>query len=132
MANIDWLAILDWGEGELDDLRFIGFAYIRQGKYDMAATFFEALVTLNAHNPYDFQTLGALYLQKGNNMMALSYLEKALKLDPTHAPTLLNRAKTLFALGYKRQGLQQTQALATHPDPFIADQAAALELAHAP
>ena len=39
--------------------------------------------------------------------MALNYIEKAIKLDPTHAPTLLNRKKVLFALGYKKQALAQ-------------------------
>jgi tetratricopeptide (TPR) repeat protein len=79
---------------------------------------------------YDLQTLGALYLQKGNNLMALNYLEKALKLDPHHAPTLLNRTKALFALGYKKQGLSQAKALEKNPETSIADQATALLLAY--
>jgi len=98
MSDVDWISILGWGQEELEDLRLVGYSYIRQGKYDIATTFFEALVVLNPNSIYDMQTLGALYLQRGNNLMALNYIEKALKLDPTHAPTLLNRTKALFAL----------------------------------
>src|SRR5580698_5821008 len=103
MSQVDWLSILGWGKDELEDLRFVGFSYIKQGKYDIATTFFEALVIFAPDSIYDLQTLGALYLQRGNNLMALNYIEKALKLDPTHLPTLLNRTKALFALGYKKQ-----------------------------
>ncbi len=107
MSQIEWLSILGWNQDELEDLRFVGYSYIKQGKYDIATTFFEALVILAPESIYDLQTLGALYLQKGNNLMALNYIEKAIKLDPTHLPTLLNRTKALFALGYKRQALSQ-------------------------
>ncbi len=80
MSNVEWLSILGWGNEELEDLRFVGYSYIKQGKYDIAITFFESLVILNPDSFYDLQTLGALYLQKGNNLMALNYIEKALKL----------------------------------------------------
>ena len=103
--KFDWMEVLGWGKEDLDDLRFVGYSYIRQGLYDIALQFFEALVVLNPSHAYDLQTLGALYLQKGNNLLALSWIERALKLDPHNLPTLLNRAKVLFALGYKKQAL---------------------------
>lgn len=130
MSQINWLSILGWSPEELEDLRFVGFSYIKQGHYTMALTFFEALVVLSPDNLYDCQTLGALYLQTGNNLMALNYLEKAAKLDPAHAPTLLNRSKALLALGYKKQGLMQAKALENHPEKSIASQAYALTLAY--
>lgn len=130
MSDVDWISILGWGPDELEDLRLVGYSYIRQGKYDIATTFFEALVVLTPHSLYDLQTLGALYLQKGNNLMALNYIEKALKIDPTHAPTLLNRTKVLFALGYKKQALAQAQALEKNPEADIAGQAQALIMAY--
>lgn len=130
MSQIDWLSILGWNKEELEDLRFVGYSYIKQGKYDIAITFFEALVILAPESAYDLQTLGALYLQKGNNLMALNYIEKAIKLDPTHLPTLLNRTKALFALGYKRQALAQARALEKCAQEQIADQAQALILAY--
>jgi tetratricopeptide (TPR) repeat protein len=131
MSQIEWLSILGWNKEELEDLRFVGYSYIKQGKYDIATTFFEALVILAPESTYDLQTLGALYLQKGNNLMALNYIEKAIKLDPAHLPTLLNRTKALFALGYKRQALSQARALEKCAQEQIAGQAQALILAYA-
>ena len=128
---MNWLEVIGWGKEELEDLRFVGYSYIKQGKYDIALNFFEALVILEPESAYDLQTLGALYLQKGNNLMALNFLEKALKLDPHHPPTLLNRVKALFALGYKRQGLAQAKDLEKNGDLAIANGAAALVLAYA-
>lgn len=130
MSEIDWLSILGWNAEELEDLRFVGYSYIKQGKYDIAITFFEALVILAPESVYDLQTLGALYLQQGNNLMALNYIEKALKLDATHLPTLLNRTKALFALGYKRQALAQARALENSTQEQIAGQAQALILSY--
>ena len=130
MSQVEWLPILGWGKEELEDLRFVGYSYIRQGKYDIATTFFEALVVLAPDSAYDLQTLGAIYLQTGNNLMALNYIEKALKRDPTHLPTLLNRTKALFSLGYKKQALAQAKELGVNADVKIADQAQALILAY--
>lgn len=130
MSHVEWLSILGWGTDELEDLRFVGYSYIKQGKYDIATTFFEALVILDPNSAYDLQTLGALFLQRGNNLMALNYIEKALRLDPSHVPTLLNRTKALFALGYKKQGLMQASNLQKNPNEEIANQAQALILAY--
>lgn len=129
---MEWLSVLGWGKEELEDVRFIGYSYIKQGKYDTATTFYEALVLLNPESLYDLQTLGALYLQTGNNLMALNYIEKALKLDPTHLPTLLNRTKTLFMLGYKRQALAQAKVLEKCQQEQISNQAQALIMAYEP
>ncbi len=129
VSKVKWLDLLGWEQGELEDLRFVGFSYIKQGKYDIALSFFEALVILT-NDEYDFQTLGALYLQVGNNLSALNYLERAIKINPKHGPTLLNRAKALFLLGYKRQGLIQARALEVHPDTNIASQAKALSISY--
>lgn len=131
MDSADWLSILGWGKDELEDLRFVGYSYIKQGRYDVALLFFEALTILAPESLYDIQTLGALYLQKGNNLMALNAIEKALKLNPHHLPTLLNRIKTLFALGYKRQAFAQARALENCPEKEVAEQAQALMLAYA-
>ena|ERR1700722_10808039 len=130
MSQVNWLEVLGWQQDELDDLRFVGYSYIKQGSYDLALTFFEALSILAPQNAYDLQTLGALYLQKNNNLMALNTIEKALKLDPRHYPTLLNRVKALFGLGYKKQGLTAAKNLLTCPIEHIANQATALILAY--
>ncbi len=127
---MDWQSILGWGNDEMEELRLVGYAYLKQGKYDIATQFFETLCMLLPDSAYDLQTLGALHLQVGNHLESLQILEKAIKVDPSHAPTLLNRAKVLFALGYKQQALAQTRALEHHIDPEIANLAQALLLAY--
>ncbi len=57
MSQADWLSILGWGKEELEDLRFVGYSYVKQGKYDIATTFFEALCILDPESVYDVQTL---------------------------------------------------------------------------
>ena len=130
MDNVKWLEVLGWQTEELEDLRFVGYSYIKQGLYDIAITFFEALSVLSPKSAYDLQTLGALYLQKGNNLMALNYLEKALKIDAGHEATLLNKTKALLALGYKKQGLLQARLLEKSKQTDIANQATALVMAY--
>jgi tetratricopeptide (TPR) repeat protein len=132
MSEINWLDVLDWGEAELEDLRFVGFSYLKQGKYTIALTFFEALVVLDPENAYNLQTLGAIHLQLHHNLEALNYLEHSLKLEPTHLPTRLNKVKALFALDYKRQAIREAEELSHSENPDIADSASALLLAYAP
>ena len=127
---MDWKGLLGWSELELDDLRFVGYSYLRDGLYDTALTFFSALVEIDPQNPYDYQMLGALHLQRGNGMQALEALERALQIDPTQLGAQLNRAKALLLLGYKRQGLLAAKELETCLEPEIATQASALLLAY--
>ncbi len=125
-----WLDILGWSSDEITDLRYIAYSYIRQGIYDVALTFFDAISVLAPPIAYDLQTVGALHLQLGNGLKALDYLDRALKMDPTHLLTQLNRAKALLMLGYKRQGLMQALALESAEEKEIASQASALVLAY--
>ena len=122
--------MLGWSDEEINDLRFVGYSYIKEGHYEIAKKFFEALVVLCPDSPYDLQTLGAIYLQIGDNLQALNYFDKALKLDPEHAPTLLNRAKALLLLGYHRQGLAQASLLMLSADKRVSNQAEALILSY--
>ncbi|MGR3912645.1 MAG: type III secretion chaperone [Candidatus Rhabdochlamydia sp.] len=130
MSSIEWTDILGWNEEAIEDLRGLGYAYLKQGKYSIAASLFEAILTLKHHTNYDLQTLGALYLEMGKNFQALDMIERALKMDPYHAETLLNRVKALFALGFRRQAATQAQALSQDASSLIADQASALLLAY--
>jgi tetratricopeptide (TPR) repeat protein len=123
---MDWIDIFGWKNESLDDLRFVAYSYIKQGSYDIALTFFEALSILSPESSYDLQTIGALHLQMGNGLQALNSLDKALKSDPTHPLTKLNRTKALLMLGYKRQGLAQAMELQRSDDPEIAKAASAL------
>lgn len=130
MEKIDWLKRLGWGVEHLEDLRNIGYAYIRQGKYEIALPLFEALHVLNPDSPYDTQTLGALYLQLNNPAKALKIFDKALKLDAEHSLTLLNVAKALFLLGRKEEGLRLANILKNERNPTISGTARAFLLAY--
>lgn len=130
MSAIDWKKKLNWTEEHLDDLRYTGYAYLRQGKYDIAVTFFEALTVLDPENAYDSQTLGALFLQIGQPQKAIKWLDNALKIEADHGPTLLNLCKALFMVGKKEEGLKLAHILKNEPSLSISNMAKALILAH--
>ncbi len=130
MSQLDWLEILGWGSEEVNDLRYVAYSYIKQGLYDIALTFFDALAVLTPPIAYDLQTIGALHLQLGDEIKALDFFDRALKLDPSHLPTQLNRAKALFILGYKRQAIAQALELEKCEDSEIGSQASALLIAY--
>lgn len=130
MSRINWRNELKWTEDHLDDLRNTGYAYLRQGKYDIAISFFEALSVLDPESAYDVQTLGALYLQLGNPTKALKWLDRALKLEADHGPTLLNLCKALFMLGKKQEAVKLAHILKNEPNMAISNAARALILAH--
>lgn len=130
MGKINWKQELGWNQDQLDDLRFMGYAYIRQGKYNIALPIFEALAVVDSDNAYDAQTLGALYLQLNNPVQALKSFDKALKIETDHAPTLLNVTKALFMLGKRDEGLKLATILKNEPDATISNVAKALILAY--
>lgn len=132
MAKINWLQTLGWEEEQLGEMRYIGYAYIRQGKYDIAISFFEALIALDPDSAYDAQTLGALYLQINQPKKALKFCEKALKIEFDHAPTLLNMCKAFFMLNRKEEALKLAAILKNEHDPSISNVAKALLLAYGP
>lgn len=127
---MNWLEILGWEEEQLDDLRIVGYSYIKQGIYDVALKFFDALEVITPPTSYDLQTLGALHLQLGHGPEALDYLDRAIKSDPVHPKTQLNRAKALLMLGLKRQGLIAAMELENSSDPEIQAAASALILSY--
>lgn len=130
MGNINWREKLNWNEEHIEDLRYTGYSYIRQGKYDIALSFFEALTVLDPENAYDAQTLGALYLQLNQPAKAIKCFDLALKLDAEHAPTLLNLAKAFLMLGRKDEAVRLAQILKNEPNPNISNVAKALILAY--
>lgn len=130
MSKINWTQELKWTNEHLEDFRYTGYAYLKQGKYDIAITFFEALAVLDPESAYDSQTLGALYLQIGQPKKALKWLDQALKIEGDHGPTLLNLCKVLFMLDKKEEGLKLAHILKNEPSSQISNVAKALILAH--
>lgn len=127
---MDWNQQLGWNQAQIEDLRSLGYSLIQQGVYEQALVFFEALSLLNPNSAYDLQTLGAIRLQMGDSMPALDLFDRALKLDPNNAQIKLNRAKALFALGYRRQGILQAKEIEALSQGAISDSAKALLLIH--
>lgn len=131
MGTINWMQKLSWTEEHIEDLRYTGYSYIRQGKYDIALAFFEALEVLTPDSVYDAQTLGALYLQLNQPNKAMKCFDRALKLETgDHGATLLNLAKTFFSMGKKEEGLKLAQILKNEQNQTIANTAKALILAY--
>jgi len=130
MAIVNWRAILGWTDEQLEELRFTGFSFLREGHYNKALIFFEALVVIDPTSIYDNQTLGALYLQLGKGKKALSRLDQALALDPMHEPTQINKVKALLMLGQKVEAMELAETLKTSEDSTIANDASALLLAY--
>lgn len=121
---------LNWTDDQLEDLRLAGYSYIRQGKYDIALNFFEALCVLDSENSYDAQTLGAIYLQMNNPAKALKCFDHALKIDGDHSATLLNVTKAFFMLGRQEEGLRLAKILSENENMAISNMARALILAY--
>ena len=130
MSKINWGAQLGWGDDQIEDIRNTGYAYVRQGKYEIALPLFEALIVLEPNNPYNAQTVGAIYLQLGKAEESIKALDIALKMDTDHAPTLLNFTKALFMLGRHEDGLKLANILKNEKDMQIANVAKALILAY--
>lgn len=131
MSKINWGELLGWTKEQLEDLRVAGFSMFREGKYDKALLFFQSLVIINPENAYDMQTLGAIYLQTGQNNQALITLERALAIDPYHEPTLLNKTKALLQLDQKKAAFEIAKLLEKSKNLAIANDAAALILSYA-
>ncbi len=126
MGRINWTKRLGWTEEQLDEIRNAGYSYIRQGKYDIALPFFEALVILNPESSYDAQALGALFVETNQPDKAIKYLDRALQLEADHSPTLLNLTKAFFMSGRKPDGIRLAKVLQNDPNPFISGTASAL------
>lgn len=121
---------MGWNDQQLDELRLSGFSFLREGKYDKALLFFQTLVIVDPKSSYDSQTLGALYLQMGEKEKALKSLNQALQLQPSHEPTLLNKAKTLLLLDRKEEAFIIARNLLTSQDPSISGDASAIIAAY--
>lgn len=127
---MDFLEIFGWEQTQLNDLQYVGYSYLKQGKYEIAIKFFEALNMLKPNHDYYLQILGALYLEAKKPKKALEYLDASLKITPNHLPTLLNKVKAFLSIGHKRQALILAKRLKTFNDPFISSQASAIILAY--
>ena len=129
--EIDWIEILGWEKDQLDELQLLAYAYIRQGKFDIALTFFKALCVLDPDNLYNVQTLGALLLEMDKNEAACEVLEDAREKNPKDPYIALNLAKAWIQTGKKDEALKLAKKLTASKNNLIANNAKALLLAYA-
>ncbi|OGN59745.1 MAG: hypothetical protein A3F40_03960 [Chlamydiae bacterium RIFCSPHIGHO2_12_FULL_27_8] len=123
---MDWKGFLNLSDETIDDVRIVGYCYVRQGCFDIALDYFKALIIIDPKNIYDLQTLGSIYLEKGKYLEALKFLDKSLKINPQNDMALLNKARALFAIGYRREGLEAANILQKKNNVKVASQAQAL------
>lgn len=126
MAKRDWKKTLGWTEEHTEEMRYAGYSYVRQGKYDIALPLFEGLVVLEPNDVYNMQVLGAIYVQLGEPQKAIVQLDRALQMEADHGPTLLNLTKAFFMAGRRTDGIRLAKLLQKDKDPYIAGQASAL------
>jgi tetratricopeptide (TPR) repeat protein len=126
MARRDWKKELGWTDVHTDEMRHAAYAYVRQGKYDIALPLFEGLVVLEPEDVYSMQVLGALYVQLGEPLKAIKHLDQALQIDADHGPTLLNLTKAFFMAGRIEDGLRLAKILKNDKDPYISGNSSAL------
>lgn len=130
MAVVNWQEILGWTVDQLEEIRFAGYSFLKEGRYEKALVFFKALVAIDPKSVYDIQILGALYLQIGDGKMALQLFDQALALDPTHEPTLLNKVKTQLTLGQKKEAMESLSGLQKSKNLAVAKDAEALYITY--
>lgn len=128
MSSESWLEFFGWKEKHLSELRLVAFSYLKQGKYEIARIFFEALTILSPTSSYDWQILGALHLEMKQPSEALKCFEEAFKLEPDHPITKLNQAKALLSLGHPGQAYAIAESLKNHSNPKVASSARSLLL----
>lgn len=126
----NWRRILGWEAPQIEDLRRLAQAYVREGHYRRAIPLLKAVCHLDPACTVDLQLLGALYLQVGEYQEALSRLREALKREKSHLPSQLNRAKALLLSGNRSQGFHLLHLLKKARNRTIRQQAEALLLAH--
>ncbi|MCI5052930.1 MAG: type III secretion chaperone [Simkaniaceae bacterium] len=126
MAEHSINEILGWDEEQLKDLRYAGYSYVRNGRYEIARKFFESLFVIDPSSVYDARTLGAIYLQIGEYDLSLKLLNHAKELDDTNDMARNNRSRALFHTGNKEEALKLAHDLAKSQDAIVAQRAEAL------
>jgi len=88
-----------------------------------AITYFEAEVAIDPKSATAYQRLGDLYGSYVTDLgRAKETLQKALKLEPNHVPTLLNYGNTLFNLDQLGAAIEQFErAIQLEPTDFTAN-----------
>ena len=88
---------------QIQEIRCLGYNYIRQGLYKEAKLLFRLLITIDPNSEYDQKTLGAIYLAIGSPIEALHHLKIAYAINTDDPRLSLNLAQSMLALGMNQQ-----------------------------
>ena len=87
-----------------------------RGRYEEAASMFEAYSESNPDNAWGQYMLGLSAWKTGDHTRALEAFDAALRLEPTHRKSLLNSARVLLETSRPQDALERVeQALAIEP-----------------
>jgi predicted Zn-dependent protease len=87
-----------------------------RGRYEEAASMFEAYSESNPENAWGHYMLGLSAWKTGDHTRALEAFDAALRLEPSHRKSLLNSARVLLETGRPEDALHRVeQALAIEP-----------------
>jgi tetratricopeptide (TPR) repeat protein len=113
-----WKNGLRYAPGDAGLLNNLAIALMRQSKVDEAITYAEAAARSNEYMAEPMNTLGELYLKKGDPRKAIQYFNRYLYLRPEDARGYWNAALALKDAGDFRGSLEYaTRFLAQEPDP---------------
>ena len=86
------------------------------GRYEEAASMFQAYSESNPDNAWGHYMLGLSAWKTGDHTRALEAFDAALRLEPTHRKSLLNSARVLLETGRPQDALNRVeQSLAIEP-----------------
>ncbi len=97
---------------QLRAIATVAYGHLERGRFAHARGLFEALALLEPDNVYALCGVGASLLHQKHPQGALTWYERALGHDETHAASLAGKAEALLALG------QVEEALATFKHLF--------------
>jgi predicted Zn-dependent protease len=87
-----------------------------RGRYEEAASMFEAFSESNPDNAWGHYMLGLSAWKTGDHTRALEAFDAALRIEPTHRKSLLNSARVLLETSRPQDALDRVeQALAIEP-----------------
>jgi Flp pilus assembly protein TadD len=117
-------AILAWQKGlqyvpyDAGLLNNLAIAFMKQKRYDEAASYAETAARGNEYMPEPLNTLGEIYLNQGKPLKAAEYFKKYLYLRPEDSRGYWNAALALREAGDYAAALQYaTQFLSREQDP---------------
>jgi tetratricopeptide (TPR) repeat protein len=83
----------------------MAIAHLQNKNYDEAENAFGELISAYPKLSMGYLTRGAMYLEKGDTVLALADLDKAIDIDPYYAPCYGNRAILLYQTGHIKDAL---------------------------